>query len=67
MATSTRCPICDRPARPLQENRSFPFCGDRCRLLDLSKWFGGEYRIAGPHLGEDEDGPAAPGEGEEDA
>jgi endogenous inhibitor of DNA gyrase (YacG/DUF329 family) len=37
---------------PRSENRAFPFCCDRCRLLDLSKWLGGEYRIAGQRLGD---------------
>lgn len=23
-----------------------PFCSERCRLNDLSKWFGENYRIA---------------------
>jgi uncharacterized protein len=57
VATSSRCPICSRPSASRQENRSFPFCSDRCRLLDLGKWFGGEYRVAGPLAG---DGGAEP-------
>lgn len=52
MASIPPCPICGRPVAPRGENRSFPFCGDRCRLLDLSKWLGGNYRIAGPRLGD---------------
>lgn len=52
MASSLPCPICDRPVAPRGENRSFPFCSDRCRLIDLSKWLGGEYRIPGPRLGD---------------
>jgi uncharacterized protein len=27
---------------------AFPFCSERCRLIDLGKWFDEEYRIAGP-------------------
>ncbi len=41
------CPICRKPVAPRGENRSFPFCSDRCRLLDLGKWLGEEYRVAG--------------------
>ena len=26
----------------------FPFCSERCRLLDLGKWASGEYVIASP-------------------
>jgi uncharacterized protein len=34
------------PPRPA--NGAFPFCSDRCKLLDLGKWLGGEYRVPGP-------------------
>jgi endogenous inhibitor of DNA gyrase (YacG/DUF329 family) len=56
------CPICARPVAPRRENRSFPFCSDRCRLVDLAKWLGEEYRIPGERLG---DG-AAPGDRPDD-
>jgi uncharacterized protein len=26
----------------------FPFCSDRCRLIDLGKWASGAYRISSP-------------------
>lgn len=52
MASFTLCPICNRPAPPRPGNRSYPFCSDRCRLIDLSKWLGGEYRIPGPRMGD---------------
>ncbi|HET6412036.1 MAG TPA: DNA gyrase inhibitor YacG [Anaeromyxobacter sp.] len=48
------CPICNRPAPPRPSNRSYPFCSERCRLIDLSKWLGEEYRIAGEQAGEGE-------------
>jgi endogenous inhibitor of DNA gyrase (YacG/DUF329 family) len=54
VASLVLCPICNRPAAPRQQNRSFPFCSDRCRLIDLSKWLGGDYRIPGPRLGDEE-------------
>jgi endogenous inhibitor of DNA gyrase (YacG/DUF329 family) len=42
-----RCPICDRPltgAGPA--DRPFaPFCGARCRRIDLGRWLGESYRI----------------------
>lgn len=25
-----------------------PFCSSRCKLIDLSKWLSGSYRIPGP-------------------
>ncbi len=67
MASFTLCPICNRPAVPRPGNRSYPFCSDRCRLIDLSKWLGEEYRIAGPRIGDEasEDGRGAPPPDEE--
>jgi endogenous inhibitor of DNA gyrase (YacG/DUF329 family) len=56
VASLVLCPICSRPTAPRPRNRSYPFCSDRCRLIDLSKWLGGNYRIPGPRLG-DEDAP----------
>jgi endogenous inhibitor of DNA gyrase (YacG/DUF329 family) len=42
-----RCPVCNEPV--LREgNRFYPFCSERCKLVDLSKWLGEEYRIPGP-------------------
>ena len=42
-----RCPICGR------ENEFFaeplgPFCSKRCKLVDLGKWLGEEYRVSEP-------------------
>ena len=28
--------------------RNFPFCGERCRLIDLGKWASGAYVIKSP-------------------
>ncbi|BDG07574.1 DNA gyrase inhibitor YacG [Anaeromyxobacter paludicola] len=48
-----RCPICKSPAAPRGENRHYPFCSDRCRLVDLGKWLSEDYRIPGPRLGDE--------------
>jgi uncharacterized protein len=58
-----RCPTCRQPVAPRGANRAFPFCSERCRLLDLGRWFDGRYRIAGPPADDAEPGPAA-GEGD---
>jgi endogenous inhibitor of DNA gyrase (YacG/DUF329 family) len=29
------------------EVKTFPFCSERCRLIDLGNWLGGRYAIAG--------------------
>jgi len=43
-----RCPSCRKPVETEVAKRpvDFPFCSERCRMLDLSKWFNGEFRIA---------------------
>jgi endogenous inhibitor of DNA gyrase (YacG/DUF329 family) len=56
------CPICEKPVAPRAENPAFPFCSDRCRLVDLAKWLGEEYRIPGPRPG---DGVALPERGDD--
>lgn len=45
-AQSLRCPTCRTLV--LRENASFPFCSDRCRLIDLGKWASGGYVISTP-------------------
>jgi endogenous inhibitor of DNA gyrase (YacG/DUF329 family) len=32
-----------------------PFCSERCKLLDLSKWVDGDYRIAAEPVEEPRD------------
>jgi uncharacterized protein len=46
------CAICRKPVPPRPANRAYPFCSDRCRLVDLAKWLGEEYRVAGPRAGD---------------
>jgi len=31
-----------------EKNDAFPFCSERCRLIDLSRWLNEDYRIPGP-------------------
>ena len=47
-----RCPICKAPASPRSVNRAFPFCSERCRLVDLGRWLSEGYRIPGPAAGD---------------
>lgn len=41
-----RCEICKRemPGQPI-EWPNFPFCSPRCRMIDLGRWLGEEYRV----------------------
>ena len=41
-----RCPICKKPTKAA--DLDFPFCSDRCRLIDLGKWATGAYVISSP-------------------
>jgi hypothetical protein len=36
-----RCPNCGKPP----EKATFPFCSARCKLVDLARWFGEDYKI----------------------
>ena len=47
----SRCPVCNKviDEATRQDSRIakfYPFCSDRCKLIDLGKWFDGNYRIA---------------------
>ena len=48
-----RCPTCGKPVnyRLRRDNPSFPFCSDRCKLIDLGKWLDEEHRIVEPVAG----------------
>jgi len=42
-----KSPICKKeiPQTDKQAARYFPFCSDRCRLIDLGRWLDGKYQI----------------------
>jgi endogenous inhibitor of DNA gyrase (YacG/DUF329 family) len=42
------CPTCGRRVKykSRSEVPDRPFCSERCRLVDLGKWFNEEYRIS---------------------
>lgn len=43
---SLRCPTCRKLV--LKDEPDFPFCSDRCRVIDLGKWASGGYVISSP-------------------
>jgi endogenous inhibitor of DNA gyrase (YacG/DUF329 family) len=47
-----RCPICKKPVKSADAH--FPFCSERCRLIDLGKWASGGYVISSPVADADE-------------
>jgi len=47
MPQKHNCPTC---GKPISSNRAeslpyFPFCSERCKLIDLGQWFDGGYAI----------------------
>jgi uncharacterized protein len=44
------CPICSKPVAKdnVEQLKTFPFCSERCRQVDLLRWSKGEYKIIEP-------------------
>ena len=67
-----RCPICGKTfeAAPAALPPGFPFCSERCKLIDLGRWIDGSYSIPADRSQQTQPGgpePEAPGEDAEDA
>lgn len=41
-----KCPICGKAVG--RENEQFPFCSERCRMVDLGNWATEKYIISSP-------------------
>jgi len=41
---AVHCPTCKKDVAP--DGKAFPFCSERCRLVDLGNWLDGRYRVA---------------------
>lgn len=39
-----KCPQCSGPIE--RDSKNFPFCSERCQMLDLGAWATERYRIA---------------------
>ncbi|HUS31718.1 MAG TPA: DNA gyrase inhibitor YacG [Kofleriaceae bacterium] len=39
-----RCPTC-RGVSLKEANKVFPFCSNRCQLIDLGRWLDEDYRV----------------------
>ena len=53
LSRTVKCPICSKEVEAGDKKElppSFPFCSQRCRLIDLGKWLDEEYRIGGSRL-----------------
>jgi len=49
-----RCPVCDAPV-VLDLNPAAPFCGERCRLVDLGRWLDEAYAVPDRRRAEDDE------------
>ena len=59
-----KCPICNQDLpydlRSPNPPSYFPFCSERCKLVDLDKWLSEEYYISSPiQPPEDNDKPSS--------
>ena len=57
-----RCPICKKLVDDRERDQPksvYPFCSERCKLIDLGRWLGGKYQI--PAETEDPGTPPTPG------
>ena len=41
-----RCPICKKDVA--EDGPEYPFCGERCRIIDLGNWASGKYVVSEP-------------------
>lgn len=41
-----KCPACKGPVH--RESKHRPFCSDRCRLVDLGRWFREDFVVHRP-------------------
>jgi endogenous inhibitor of DNA gyrase (YacG/DUF329 family) len=59
-----KCPICKREVDEREKDRKgsfYPFCSERCKLIDLGRWLSGKYQIpVNPHDEEESDAPDFP-------
>lgn len=60
-----KCPTCkkimDKAAQQLsRKGKFYPFCSNRCKLIDLGKWLDADYKIAAQENEEDQAGDQTP-------
>ena len=60
-----RCPICRKVVK--NGDPEFPFCSDRCRIIDLGKWASGAYVVPLPADAEEQIQESTPEDSDEDS
>ena len=56
-----KCPICKKVVT--SKDTEFPFCSDRCRLIDLGAWLSEKHAIPGESVTPPEDPSPSEDEG----
>ena len=54
-----QCPICKKPVEDkihAERKSLYPFCSERCKLIDLGRWLDGKYQV--PVVDRDGDAPS---------
>ena len=63
-----RCPICKSSVDEStlgKPGSAFPFCSERCKVIDLGRWLDGAYQIPVEDVADEADAePAAPPDAE---
>ena len=54
-----KCPVCHKAVKASFKKKSdkpeyFPFCSQRCKLIDLGRWVDEQYRIDGEKAADDD-------------
>jgi endogenous inhibitor of DNA gyrase (YacG/DUF329 family) len=57
------CPICHKIIKPsaqkqLEDTHIFPFCSERCKLIDLGIWLDAGYKVVSNPQSEELDTPS---------
>ena len=61
-----KCPKCgkvtpstctDKDGKKQFNSKFFPFCSERCKLIDMGAWFDGDYSIASEDSDQEQDFP----------
>ncbi|MDG3004130.1 DNA gyrase inhibitor YacG [Paludisphaera mucosa] len=57
-----RCPTCKKSfaVAAIDDLPTFPFCSERCRLLDLGRWIDEAYAVPGPPADLETEGAGRP-------
>lgn len=59
--SKTTCPICDTPMPGnWADYPDYPFCGRRCKTIDLGRWLGESYRLPDKQPSDDRSSPGEP-------